>query len=61
MKNTKKVYMYDLEGNLIKVFETTNDCGEFFGCDNDYINHNLKYCKKKRYKDTWVILSRTQK
>ena len=60
MRNTKKVYMYTLEGELIKVFETTNDCANFFGTDNLYINHNLKYCNKKRKDGKWYVLKREE-
>lgn len=56
----KKVYMYDLGNNLIQVFDTTNECANFFGCDNMYINHNLKYCSKKRKDDKWYVLKREE-
>ena len=61
MINTKPVYMFDLEGNFIKKFETTLECAMYFDVDPLYINHNLKYCKKIRYKKyKWYKISREE-
>jgi hypothetical protein len=56
--NTKPVYLFDIEGNFLKKFETTNECGEYFGKDREYINHNLKYCKKIRKDCKWYVIRR---
>ena len=53
-----KVYMYGVDGNLLKEFETTRDCAEYFEKDREYINHNLKYYKKIRKDNVWYKLSR---
>lgn len=61
MKNgSKPVYMYDMDGKLLKEFETTVDCADFFGKDREYINHNLKYYQKIRKDGTWYYLRRNK-
>ncbi len=55
---TKPVYLYDANMNFIMKFETTSECAEYFGKETDYINHNLKYCKKIRKDDKWFIIKR---
>lgn len=57
---TKKVYMYDLKGEKIKEFETTQDCADYFEKEREYINHNLKYCDKIRKNGCWYRLSREE-
>lgn len=62
MANQKPIYMYDLDGNLVQYFNTTQDCANYFDkIDRDYINHNLKYCKKIRKDGKWYIISREKK
>ena len=56
--NTKPVYLYDLNMNLIKKFDSTHECADFFEKEREYINHNLKYCKKIRKDDKWFIIKR---
>ena len=56
--NTKPVYLFDIEGNFLKKFETTQDCADYFGKEREYINHNLCYCDKFRYNGKWYRLSR---
>ena len=58
-----KVYMYDLEGNFIRSFETTQECAEYFEKwgGREYINHNLKYCDKIRKDSKWYRISREKK
>ena len=59
MKNVAKpVYVYDLEGKLVKEFETTAECAEFFDKEREYINHHLKYYKKIRKDEKWYKMSR---
>ena len=58
MSKGKPVYIYDLEGNLVKEFETTSECAEYFNKEKDYINHNLKYYKKIRKDNIWYVLKR---
>lgn len=56
------VYMFDLDGKFIKKFNTTKECAEYFNVEPEYINHNLKYCKKIRYQNyKWFIISRKEK
>lgn len=55
---TKPVYLYDADMNFIKKFETTQECADFFEKEMDYINHNLKYCKKIRKDDKWYVIKR---
>ena len=50
--------MYDLEGNLIKEFKTTQDCADYFDKEREYINHNLKYYDKIRKDGKWYRISR---
>lgn len=57
-KNTKPVYMYDLEMNLLKEFKTTAECANYFEKDKDYINHSLKYNAKIRRNGNWYIIKR---
>lgn len=58
MGKYKKVYMYDMNNNLIKIFETTLECAKYFGKPNSYINHSL-YCNDKIRKDNkWYKISR---
>lgn len=63
MRKTKRkpVYLYDLEDNLLKKFETTMDCAEYFNKEPEYINHNLKYCDKIRKDGKWYRISRFAK
>ena len=61
MAITMKVYMYDVDGNLLKEFEKTKDCAEYFDKDREYINYNLKHYKKIRKDGAWYILSRERK
>lgn len=57
----KPVYMYDLDGNFIRSFETTQECADYFEYEREYINHNLKYCDKIRKDDKWYRISREKK
>lgn len=56
----RKVYLYSKEGTMVKTFETTDECADYFGYPREYIYHNLKYCKKIRKKDKekWYVISR---
>lgn len=54
----KKVYLYDLDGVLLKEFSTTEECADYFDKDREYINHNLKYCKKIRKNGKWFVIRR---
>lgn len=60
--NRKKVYMYNLDNELVRVFDTTEECGRYFGYDKEYLYHNLKYCKKIRHKKErkWYIIRREE-
>lgn len=59
MKTTAKpVYMYDLEKKLLRKFETTMECAEYFDKEPEYINHNLKYCDKIRKGGKWYRIRR---
>ena len=58
---TKPVYLYDLEDNLLRKFETTMECAEYFNKEPEYINHNLKYCDKIRKDGKWYRISRFAK
>lgn len=60
MRNKKglPVYMYDMEGKLLKKFEQTKDCAEFFDKDPDYICHNMQYCDKIKKDNTWYRITR---
>lgn len=57
---TKPVYLYDIEGNFLRKFETTEECAEFFGKDRLYINHSLKYRAKIRKDGKWYIIRRNR-
>lgn len=58
MKNTKPVYLYSLDGKFIREFATTEECGDYFDKDKEYINHNLKYYKKIRKDGVWYLIKR---
>lgn len=58
MGKQKPVYLYDINMNLIKKFETTKECAEFFEKNAEYINHSLIYNSKIRKGDEWYIISR---
>lgn len=61
MKTTAKpVYMYDLDNKLIKKFETTYDCAEYFDKEPNYICHNIKYCDKIRKDGKWYRIRRSK-
>lgn len=57
--NTKKVYLYK-DNELIKIFETTQECADYLKKDREYLYHNLKYCKKIRFEEEWYKISRTE-
>ena len=59
--NTKKVYMYDTKGNLLRVFDTTFDCAEYFDKTPQYIYYNLKYFKKiwNKAERKWYVIKRS--
>lgn len=60
--NSKPVYMFDMDGNFLRKFENTLECAIYFNVEPEYINHNLKYCKKIRYKRyKWYKISRKEK
>lgn len=56
--NTKPVYLYDVNMNFIRKFETTHECAEFFDKDRNYINYNLKYHKRIRKNGKWFVIKR---
>lgn len=56
----KKVYMYNLDNELVRVFETTEECADYFEKDVRYIYYNLKYCSKIRGKNKWYVLKREE-
>ena len=58
MFKNKKIYLYDLNMNLIKEFNSTQECATFLSKDTAYLYHNLKYCSRIRYNDNWYILRR---
>ena len=60
VSNTKKVYMYDTNGKLLRVFDTSFDCADYFEQDVDYLYHNIKYCKRIRHKkeQKWYVIKR---
>ena len=60
MTRTLPVYMYDLEMNFIRKFETTQECAEYFGKERLYINHSLKYRAKIRKDGKWYIIRRNR-
>lgn len=45
---------------LVRIFDTTDECAEFFGKDREYIYHNLKYCEKIRKDGQWYEIKREQ-
>ena len=57
--NTKKVYMYDTNGNLLKVFPTSFECADFFDKPPQYIYYNIKYFKKIRKDGKWYVIKRS--
>lgn len=59
-KKSKPVYMYSLDDKLIKKFETTMDCADYFDKEPEYINHNLKYCDKIRKDGKWYRIRRIE-
>lgn len=61
MKNYKKLYLYTLDNELVKEFNTTDEGADFFDKDRLYLYHNLKYCKKFRFNNKWYKLSRKKK
>lgn len=58
----KPVYLYTIDGKFIKIFNTTQECADYFDKDRVYIYHNLKYCKKirKDHKE-WYKISRERR
>lgn len=56
--NTKKVFLYNMNDELIKIFKTTEECALFFDKEIQYIYHNLKYCKKIKKDNTWYKIKR---
>ena len=58
--NEKKVYLYNLDGDLIEEFKNTQECADYFGYDREYIYHNLKYYKKIRKDGKWYKIKRTK-
>ena len=59
--NTKKVYMYDTNGNLVRIFDTSFDCADYFDKDVHYIYYNIKYFKKiyNRKERKWYVIKRS--
>ena len=57
---TKPVYLFDVDGNFIRKFETTKECAEFFGKEREAINYNLKYHARIRKDGVWYRISRTK-
>ena len=60
MTTAKPVYMYNSKGELVKEFKTTEECGDYFGKDPEYINYNLCHFDKIRYKNEWYRIRRTK-
>ena len=58
--NTKPVYMYDIDMNFIRKFETTQECADYFEKERDYINHSLKYNSKIRKDGKWYLIRRNK-
>lgn len=56
--NTKKVYMYDTNGNLLRVFDTSFDCADYFDKDVHYIYYNIKYFNRIRKDGKWYVIKR---
>lgn len=57
-KKKKPIYLYDMDMNFLKKFDTTDDFTEYSGYDRLYIYHNLKYCKKIKIDHEWFIIKR---
>ena len=59
--NTKKVYMYDTNGNLLRIFDTSFDCADYFDKDVQYIYYNIKYFKKiwNKRERKWYVIKRS--
>lgn len=55
---TKPLYLYDMNNNLIKKFDTTDEAAEYLGKAREYLYHALKYCNKFRFNNAWYKLSR---
>ena len=56
--NKKPIYLYDMNWNFIKKFDSTDEFGDYCNYDRSYIYHNLKYCKKIRIKNKWYKIRR---
>ena len=56
--NSKPVYLLAVDGKFIRKFETTHECADYFDKDREYINHNLKCCKKIRKDNKWFLIRR---
>ena len=56
--NTKPVYVYDLDLNLVKIFNTTQEFADYVNKEVQYIYYNMKYFKKFRFNNKWYILKR---
>ena len=54
----KKVFLYDLEGNLLKEFKTTQELADYLDYPREYIYFNLKYYDKIRFKGKWFRIRR---
>lgn len=42
------IAMYDLEDNLITIFETTEECAKYFNTSANVINSNISRKNRKR-------------
>lgn len=62
LANAKKVWLYDINGSLIKIFKTSFDCADYFDYDIQYIYHNIKYCKKiwNKKERKWYVIKREE-
>ncbi len=56
--NSRSVFVYDLNGNLIKKFESTLECAEYFNKEREYINHSIWEKMKFRHNNEWYRLKR---
>lgn len=56
--NSRSVFVYDLNGNLIKKFESTLECAEYFNKEREYINHSIWKKMKFRHNNEWYRLKR---
>ena len=54
----KPVYMYNLDGKLIKKFESTNECAIYFNKNQEYIKYNLRKYDKIRKDKKWYRIRR---